>query len=210
MKLGTVGTARPDTEVRISAQGEILLKGPHVFMCYYKNPQKPAETIVDGWLHTGDVGVMDADGFVRITDRMRDIIITADGKNVTPSEIENQLKFSPYISDAVVIGDQRKFLSCLVMIDHETVAQFAQERNVPFSNFASLCRAREVQDLIWSEIERVNRELARVETIKAFRLIEQLLTAEDDELTPTMKLKRTFVNVKYKDLIDGMYERSHG
>ena len=101
-------------------------------------------------------------------------------------------------------------MSCLVMIDHETVAQFAQERNVPFSNFASLCRAPEVQALIGSEIERVNRELARVETIKAFRLIEQLLTAEDEELTPTMKLKRTFVNVKYKDLIDGMYERSHG
>ena len=121
---------------------------------------------------------------------MKDIIITAGGKNVTPSEIENQLKFSPYISDAVVIGDQRKFLSCLVMIDHETVAQFAQERNVPFTNFASLCRAKEVQDLIWGEIERVNKQLARVETIKKFRLIEQILTAEDEELTPTMKLKR--------------------
>jgi long-chain acyl-CoA synthetase len=210
IKLGTVGVARPETEVRLSPEGEILLKGPHVFMGYYGKPDKTAETIVDGWLHTGDVGELDGDGFLRITDRMKDIIITAGGKNITPSEIENQLKFSPYISDAVVIGDQRKFLSCLVMIDHETVAQFAQERNVPFSNFASLCRAREVQDLIWSEIERVNRELARVETIKAFRLIEQLLTAEDEELTPTMKLKRTFVNVKYKDLIDGMYERSHG
>ena len=208
IKLGTVGTARPDTQVRLSPDGEILLKGPHVFLGYYGKPDKTAETVVDGWLHTGDVGTMDEEGFVRITDRMKDIIITAGGKNVTPSEIENQLKFSPYISDAVVIGDRRKFLSCLVMIDHETVAQFAQERNVPFSNFASLCRAREVQDLIWSEIERVNRELARVETIKAFRLIEQLLTAEDEELTPTMKLKRTFVNVKYKDLIDSMYERS--
>ena len=135
--------------------------------------------------------MIDADGFVRITDRMKDIIITAGGKNVTPSEIENQLKFSPYISDAVVIGDQRKFLSCLVMIDHETVAQFAQERNVPFTNFASLCRAKEVQDLIWGEIERVNKQLARVETIKKFRLIEQILTPEDEELTPTMKLKRT-------------------
>ena len=205
IKLGTVGIARPDTEVRISPQGEILLKGPHVFMGYYKNPQKTAETIVDGWLHTGDVGVMDADGFVRITDRMRDIIITAGGKNVTPSEIENQLKFSPYISDAVVIGDQRKFLSCLVMIDHETVAQFAQERNVPFTNFASLCRAKEVQDLIAGEIERVNKQLARVETIKTFRLIEQILTAEDEELTPTMKLKRAFVSKKYKDVIDAMY-----
>jgi long-chain acyl-CoA synthetase len=208
IKLGTVGTARPDTQVRLSPEGEILLKGPHVFLGYYGKPDKTAETVVDGWLHTGDVGTMDEEGFVRITDRMKDIIITAGGKNVTPSEIENQLKFSPYISDAVVIGDRRKFLSCLVMIDHETVAQFAQERDVPFSNFASLCRAPEVQDLIWSEIERVNKELARVETIKKFRLIEQLLTAEDEELTPTMKLKRTFINVKYKDLIDGMYERS--
>jgi len=208
IKLGTVGTARPDTQVRLSPDGEILLKGPHVFLGYYGKPDKTAETVVDGWLHTGDVGTMDEEGFVRITDRMKDIIITAGGKNVTPSEIENQLKFSPYISDAVVIGDRRKFLSCLVMIDHETVAQFAQERDVPFSNFASLCRAPEVQDLIWSEIERVNKALARVETIKKFRLIEQLLTAEDEELTPTMKLKRTFINVKYKDLIDGMYERS--
>ncbi|PYM84064.1 MAG: long-chain fatty acid--CoA ligase [Candidatus Rokuibacteriota bacterium] len=205
IKLGTVGVARPGTEIRLSPQGEILLKGPHVFLGYYKNPERTAQTVIDGWLHTGDVGRMDAEGFVTITDRMKDIIITAGGKNVTPSEIENQLKFSPYISDAVVIGDQRKYLSCLVMIDHETVAQFAQEKNVPFTNFASLCRATEVQDLIWSEIERVNKQLARVETIKKFRLIEQLLTAEDEELTPTMKLKRTFVNRKYKDVIDGMY-----
>jgi len=209
IRLGTVGIARPGTEVRLSPAGEILLRGPHVFLGYYKNPAKTAETVVDGWLHTGDVGTLDADGFLTITDRMKDIIITAGGKNVTPSEIENQLKFSPYIADAVVIGDQRKFLSCLVMIDHETVAQFAQERNVPFTNFASLCRAREVQELIGDEIERVNKQLARVETIKTFRLIEQILTPEDEELTPTMKLKRSFVNRKYKDVIDGMYaERS--
>jgi long-chain acyl-CoA synthetase len=205
IRLGSVGVARPGTEVRLSPHGEILLKGPHVFLGYYGKPDKTRETIVDGWLHTGDVGEMDEDGFVRITDRMKDIIITAGGKNVTPSEIENLLKFSPYISDAVVIGDKRKFLSCLVMIDHETVAQFAQEQNVPFTNFASLCRAREVQALIWGEIERVNKQLARVETIKKFRLIEQILTAEDEELTPTMKLKRTLVNVKYREVIDTMY-----
>jgi long-chain acyl-CoA synthetase len=206
IKLGTVGMARPDTEVKLSPEGEILLRGPHVFMGYYNNPAKTAETIdADGWLHTGDVGVMDDDGFVRITDRMKDIIITAGGKNITPSEIENQLKFSPYISDAVVIGDRRKFLSCLVMLDHETVAQFAQEQNVPFTNFASLCRTKEVQELIWGEIERVNKDLARVETVKKFRLIEQILTPEDEELTPTMKLKRSLVNVKYKQVIDEMY-----
>jgi long-chain acyl-CoA synthetase len=206
IKLGTVGVARSDTEVRLSPHGEILLKGPHVFMGYYKNSERTAQTIVDGWLHTGDVGRIDADGFVTITDRMKDIIITAGGKNITPSEIENQLKFSPYISDAVVVGDQRKFLSCLVMIDHETVAQFAQDKGVPFSNFASLCRAKEVQDLIWAEIERVNKHFARVETIKKFHLISELLTPEDEELTPTMKLKRTFVSRKYKDAIDAMYD----
>jgi long-chain acyl-CoA synthetase len=210
IKLGTVGVARPHTEVRLSPQGEILLKGPHVFMGYYKNPERTAQTIVDGWLHTGDVGQIDADGFLTITDRMKDIIITAGGKNITPSEIENQLKFSPYISDAVVIGDQRKFLSCLVMIDHETVAQFAQEQSVPFTNFASLCRAKEVQDLIWGEIERVNRQFARVETIKKFHLIDELLTPEDEELTPTMKLKRAFVNRKYKNSIDAMYDERSG
>jgi long-chain acyl-CoA synthetase len=205
IKLGSVGVARPGTEVRVARDGEILLRGPHVFMGYYRNPERTAQTLVDGWLHTGDVGELDADGFLRITDRMKDIIITAGGKNVTPSEIENQLKFSPYITDAVVIGDQRKFLTCLVMLDPETVAQYAQERNVPFTNFASLCRAREIQDLIGGEIERVNTQLARVETIKRFHLIEQILTAEDEELTPTMKLKRALVNRKYKDVIETMY-----
>jgi long-chain acyl-CoA synthetase len=210
IKLGTVGVARADTEVRLSPQGEILLRGPHVFLGYYKNPERTAQTIVDGWLHTGDVGRIDAEGFVTITDRMKDIIITAGGKNITPSEIENQLKFSPYISDAIVVGDQRKFLSCLVMIDHETVAQFAQEKSVPFTNFASLCRAKEVQDLIWGEIERVNKQFARVETVKKFHLISELLTPEDEELTPTMKLKRAFVNRKYKDAIDAMYDERSG
>src|SRR5262245_53835296 len=210
IKLGTVGVARPGTMVRISPEGEILLKGPHVFLGYYNKPEKTAETVVDGWLHTGDVGRMDGDGFVTVTDRMKDLIIMAGGKNITPSELENQLKFSPYISDAVVIGDKRRFLSCLVMIDHETVAQFAQEQNVPFTNFASLCRASAVQDLIRGEIDRVNKQFARVEHVRAFRLIEQLLTAEDEELTPTMKLKRALVNTKYRDLIDDMYRERSG
>jgi long-chain acyl-CoA synthetase len=205
IKLGTVGIVAPGTEVKISAEGEILLKGPHVFMGYLNQPDKTAETLRDGWLHTGDVGLVDDEGYLKITDRMKDIIITAGGKNITPSEIENQLKFSPYISDAVVIGDRRKYLSCLVMIDYDNVAKYAQDENVPFTDFASLCRAREIKALIEAEIEKVNREVARVETIKQFRLIEQQLTAEDEELTPTMKLRRKFVNEKYKTMIDGMY-----
>jgi len=205
IKLGTVGRAAPHTEVKIDTTGEIMFRGPNVFMGYFGKPEKTAETVIDGWLRTGDVGSMDEDGYFRITDRMKDIIITAGGKNITPSEIENQLKFSPYINDAVIIGDRRKFLSALVMIDHENVVKFAQDRNVPFSNFASLCRAKEVQELIGGEIEKVNKNFARVETVRSFRLIDQLLTAEDDELTPTMKLKRNFVNEKYKDLIEDMY-----
>jgi long-chain acyl-CoA synthetase len=205
IKLGTVGVAAPRTELMLSPDSEILLRGPHIFMGYFNQPDKTAETLRGGWLHTGDVGTVDNEGYLRITDRMKDIIITAGGKNITPSEFENLLKFSPYISDAVVIGDRRKFLTCLVMIDYDNVAKYAQDADITFTDFGSLCRTQEVQDLIWSEIEEVNKGLARVETIKKFRLIEHQLSAEDDELTPTMKLKRKFVNQKYKELIESMY-----
>src|SRR5206468_21302 len=205
IKLGTVGTARPDTEVRISPEGEILRKGPHVFLGYYNKPEKTAETIVDGWLHTGDVGSMDADGFLTITDRMKDIIITAGGKNITPSEIENELKFSPYITDAVVIGDRRPYLTVIVMIDQENVEKYAQDTDVPFSNYASLTRAPEIQALIQSEIDRVNKKFARVEQVKKFFLLDTQLSAEDEELTPTMKLKRKLVQQKYSPQIEAMY-----
>jgi long-chain acyl-CoA synthetase len=204
-KIGTIGQMAPGTELKLSPQGEILLRGPHVFSGYLNKPDKTAAALRDGWLHTGDVGIIDNQGFVRITDRMNDIIITAGGKNITPSEIENQLKFSPYISDAIVIGDKRSYLTCLVMIDHDNVVKFAQDRDVPFTNYASLCRAPEIVELIGQEVEAVNKKFARVETINKFKLIDQLLTAEDEELTPTMKLKRGLVEKKYRGLIDGMY-----
>ena len=206
VKLGSVGKAVPWGEVEISPEGEILIRGDFLFMGYLNQPEKTAETIdARGWLHTGDVGSMDDEGYVKITDRMKDIIITAGGKNITPSEIENQLKFSPYISDAVVIGDKRAYLTCLVMIDQENVEKFAQDHDIPFTNYASLCRAAEIQDLIQREIEAVNANFARVETIKKFFLIERQLTPEDEELTPTMKLKRNFVNKRYAIEIDAMY-----
>ncbi len=205
-KISSIGKAVPGCEIKLGAQNEILIRGPNVFLGYLDQPEKTAETVVDQWLHTGDVGEMDENGFLRITDRMKDIIITAGGKNISPSEIENQLKFSPYITDAVVIGDERKYLTCLIMIDQENVEKFAQDHDVPYTNFASLCRQTEVIDLIWKEVEGVNRHFARVEQIKKIRLIDQLLTAEDDELTPTMKLKRKFVNEKYREFIDQMYQ----
>ena len=205
-RFGSVGRPLQGCEVRISDSGEILIRSPGVIQGYWNQEQKTAETIIDGWLHTGDVGRIDEDGFVYILDRLKDIIITAGGKNITPSEIENQLKFSAYISDAVVVGDRRPYLTCLVMIDHENVTKYAQDLNVPFTNYTSLCHTREVQDLVWREIEQVNARFARVETIKKFRLIDQLLDPEDEELTPTMKLKRNIVNEKYIDLIESMYK----
>lgn len=207
MRPGSIGPAASFNEVRLDpATGEILVRGKNVFAGYLNLPEKTAETIdQDGWLHTGDVGVMDADGYFRITDRMKDIIITAGGKNVTPSELENDLKFSPYITDAVVIGDKRPFLTVIIMIDQENVEKFAQDQDVPFSNYASLTRSTEVQQLIQSEIDRVNKKFARVEQIKKFFLLENQLTAEDEELTPTMKLKRRLVEKKYAAQIEAMY-----
>jgi len=205
-KVGTIGRAIPGSEMRLGPGQEIQLKGPHVFRGYWNNEEKTKETITeDGWLRTGDVGKVDNQGYYTITGRIKDIIITAGGKNITPAEIESALKFSPYISDAVVIGDKKKYLSCLIMIDQENVENFAQEHSIPFSDFASLCASAEVNDLIGKEVRKVNEQFARVEQIKEFRLIDVLLTAEDDELTPTMKLKRSLVTDKYEGLINSMY-----
>jgi long-chain acyl-CoA synthetase len=206
LRLGSAGTPAPGTEVRIGADNEILVRGPNVFGGYWNLPEKTHEALdADGWLHTGDCGEIDAEGNLSIRDRIKDILITSGGKNVTPSHIESLLKFSPYITDAVVIGDARRYITCLVMIDQEHVARYAQERQVPYADFASLTRAPEVVALIRTEIERINPQLARVEQIKDFRIIAELLTAEDEELTPTMKLKRKVIASKYAALIATMY-----
>ena len=151
------------------------------------------------------MGVVDEEGFFRITDRMKDIIITAGGKNITPSELENELKFSPYVTDAVVIGDKRPYLTVIVMIDQENVEKYAQDNDVPFSNYASLTHSAEVQSLIQAELDRVNKKFARVEQIKKFWLLDTQLSAEDEELTPTMKLKRKLIEKKYAPQIEAMY-----
>ena len=206
IRIGTAGVCALGTEIRLGADDEVLVRGPNVFAGYWKLPEKTRETIdADGWLHTGDCGTIDADGFLSIKDRLKDIIITSGGKNITPSNIENHLKFSPYIADAVVVGEGRHYLTCLVMLDQDNVAKFAQDRQVPYTDYASMTRAPEVLALIQAELEQVNTRLARVEQIKDFRIIAQLLTAEDDELTPTMKLKRKVMASKYASVIASMY-----
>ena len=207
IKPGSIGPAAAFNEMKIDpATGEIMVRGKNVFAGYLNQPEKTAEALSpDGWLRTGDVGTVDADGFFTITDRMKDIIITAGGKNITPSELENDLKFSPYITDAVVIGDKRKYLTVIVMIDQDNVEKYAQDHDVPFGNYASLTHSAEVQALIQTEIDRVNGKFARVEQIKKFFLLDTQLSAEDEELTPTMKLKRKLVEKKYQPQIEAMY-----
>lgn len=203
---GSVGRAVPGVEVRIGEGMEIQTRGANSFKGYWKKQQKTEESFTaDGWLKTGDIGHLSDDGKITITGRMKDIIITQGGKNITPAEIESRLKFSHFIADAVVIGDGRKYLTCLIMIDQENVEKFAQSQKVPFSDFASLCAAPDVRALVAREVEAVNRDFARVEQIKDFRLINVLLSAEDEELTATMKLKRGQVAQKHKALIDEMY-----
>ena len=145
------------------------------------------------------------EGRLKIVDRKSDIIITSGGKNITPSEIENRLKFSAYVADAIVIGDRRNFLTALIMIDQENVVRYAQTQRITFTDYASLTRAQAIRDLIWSEVEHVNRQLANVERIRKIHLLDILLTAEDEEMTPTLKLRRKFVNEKYKQEIEAMY-----
>ncbi|MGD8943498.1 MAG: AMP-binding protein [Desulfobacterales bacterium] len=205
VKFGAVGQPLTGIEIKIADDGEILVKSPGVFKGYFKNPQATAETVVDGWLHSGDVGELDEDGFLKITDRKKDIIVTAGGKNITPQYIENKLKASIYINDAVVIGDRRKYLTCLIMIDEDNVVKYAQDHKIQFSTYKDLTRDADIQKLIEGEVRTVNETLARVEQVKNFCILPKKLYEEDGEVTPTMKVKRKFVNEAFSDLIDSMY-----
>ncbi|MEE4264490.1 MAG: AMP-binding protein [Desulfobacteraceae bacterium] len=203
---GYVGEPLPGVEVKIAEDGEILAKGVNVFQGYYKNPDLTSETVKDGWLHTGDVGALE-DGHLKIMDRKKDIIITAGGKNITPAFIENKLKFSSYIQDAVVIGDRRKFLTALVLIDEDNVTKYAQDNRIPFTTFADLTQNDEIQKLINHEVQEMNKNLSKVETIKKFALLPRQFYEEDGDVTPTKKVKRASLEKRYAEMIDNMYKR---
>ncbi len=205
LRFGTVGRPMPGVELKVDEDGEILMKGPNVFREYWRNPEATRETLTeDGWLRTGDLGSLDEDGFLSITGRKKDIIITAGGKNLTPSNLENDLKQSRWISQAVMYGDRRPYPVALITLDPEEIAPWAREHGMP-EDVPSLVRRDEVRELIQSQLDRANSKYAKVEQIKKFALLDHDLSQEEGELTPTLKLKRNVVNERYADLFEGMY-----
>ena len=207
-RIGTVGQALPAVECRVAEDGELLVRGPNVFCGYLHDPEATRRTVdEEGWLHTGDIGVMDDDGYLQITGRKKEIIITAGGKNLSPEKIENTLKMSPYIKEVVAIGDRRKFVSALIQIDGDAVGDWASRQEIAFTSFGDLTRRPEVEELVSSEIRKANESLAQVESVRAFRLFPKELHQDDGELTATQKVKRGAVAELYAELIETMYTR---
>jgi long-chain acyl-CoA synthetase len=203
-KWGTVGKPFPGCEIKIADDGEILVKGPNVFQGYYKNEEATRETLVDGWLHTGDIGEIDPDGYVKITGRKKDIIITAGGKNITPANLEAEIKQHPLVSQCVVIGDRRPYLIALITLDPEEAAKYAAEHGLG-DDLAALAGNAELRASISAHIDEINKKFARVEQVKKFEILPRDLSQEGGELTPTMKVKRNVVADKYGSEVDALY-----
>ncbi len=208
IRMGTVGKPISCVQFKLAPDGELLKGGPAVFQGYYKNQAATASTIVDGWLHTGDVAEVDENGHLRIVDRKKDIIITSGGKNIAPSEIENALKVSPYVKEAIVLGDGRNFLAAMIQIDFDNVGKWATDRRIAYTNFKNLSQLPEVRELIGQEVDRVNAQFARVENVRKFLLLTKELDHDDDELTATMKVRRSNINKKFAAEIQAIYGQS--
>ncbi len=204
-KIGTIGKPFPGCEVKIADDGEILVKGPNVFQGYYKNPEATRETLVDGWLHTGDIGEIDEDGYIKITGRKKDIIITAGGKNITPANLEAEIKQHPLVSQCVVIGDRRPYLVALVTLDPDEAASYAKEHGLP-EDPEALASNEKVRAEIEAHVDQINKKFARVEQVKKISILPQDLSQQGGELTPTLKVKRAVVASKYESQIDELYD----
>jgi long-chain acyl-CoA synthetase len=202
---GDVGVPLYPKEVQLGPDGEILVRGPGMFAGYWKNEEATKDVVRDGWFHTGDVAELTPNGQFRIIDRKKDIMVTAGGKNIAPSEIENLLKSSSFVSEAVLFADGRKFPSALIEIDFDTVADWARQHGVVYTGFTSLAQHPRVTELIAREIEITNAQLARVEQVKKFRIISKELDPEEGDTTPTRKVKRRHIYVLFKELVEEMY-----
>jgi long-chain acyl-CoA synthetase len=203
-KFGTIGKPFPGCEVKIADDGEILVHGPNVFQGYHKNPEATAETIVDGWLHTGDIGEIDPDGFIKITGRKKDIIITAGGKNITPANLEAEIRQHQLVSQCVVVGDRRPYLVALVTLDPEEAVAYAKDHGLP-EDPAQLATNPEIRKVIEAHLDEINKKFARVEQVKKIAILPRDLTQEDGELTPTLKVKRAVVTQKHEREIEQLY-----
>jgi long-chain acyl-CoA synthetase len=206
-KFGTIGKPFPGCEVRIADDGEILVKGPNVFQGYHKNPEATAETIVDGWLHTGDIGEIDSEGFIKITGRKKDIIITAGGKNITPANLEAEIRQHQLVSQCVVVGDRRPYLVALVTLDPEEAVAYAKEHGLP-EDPAQLATDAEIHKVVEDHVAEINKKFAPVEQIKRVAILPRDLTQEDGELTPTLKVKRAVVTAKHEGEIEQLYTKA--
>ena len=203
---GKVGTKLPGTELKIAEDGEILMRGRHVFKGYFKNPEATAEALdADGWLHSGDIGEIDDRGFLQITDRKKDLLITAGGENIAPQVIEGQLKAIPAVSQAVVVGDRKKHLSALLTLDETKLDAVYAESGSPAKSMAEAAECEKVKAWLMGQVDEINKSLARVQTIKKIAVLPQDLSIEGGELTPTMKVKRKVVNKKYSEIIEAFY-----
>ncbi len=217
---GTVGVAMPGIEVKLADDGEVLMRGRTVFKGYYRNPAATAEIVdADGWLHSGDVGEWVCGGKeaapaqlpeIRIVDRKKDILITSGGKNISPSEVENLIKFSPFIREAVAIGDRRNFVTALLQIDYETVGKWAEEHGVTYTNYRNLAENPRVRELVQAEVDKANARMPRVQNVRRFHILAKELDHDDGEMTATLKLRRKSVELKYADLIEGLYREPAG
>ncbi len=205
-RLGTVGYAIDGGEIRLLDDGEILYRGPNVCMGYYKNPEATAELIdADGWMHSGDIGTIDEDGFLRITDRKKEIIITASGKNIAPQVIEQKLKFNPWVSQAVVIGDGRRYVTALITLDEQSVRQFAEQKSIAFGSFAELSQHPDIVQLVDNHVQEVNTELSGPEQVKRFTILPEDLSVEAGTITPTLKIRRKPIAERYAEDIAALY-----
>lgn len=207
-RLGTVGQPSPGVECRLTDDGEVLVRGPQLFSGYLDNPEATAEALdEDGWLHTGDLGTVDDDGYLKIVGRKKEILITAGGKNLSPAKIENTLKTSPYIKEVAAVGDAKPFISALIQIEGDMVGDWASRKGLAYTSFEDLSAKPEVVQLIDAEVRRLNEQLARVEQVRSFRLLPKELHQDDGEVTATQKLKRNVVYAKFAGLIDEMYQQ---